>query len=158
MSRVNNVTTSRSKLVIGRAPKSHAKDVAAPFWESNQTGGGRHFPCLCFSAWPHTVTWMDDKGGPTPPILISLCYYGRTGPLPARAKRQRIAFYLQFKALALSLSLFMTQDTNLIEARGRIDCRSRMLQVGLDVGERVQLDGRPHPVQRLNKKCQELLN
>ena len=79
MSRVNNVTTSRSKLVIGRAPKSHAKDVAAPFWEqSDRGGGGRHFPCLCFSAWPHTVTWMDDKGGPTPPILISLRYYGRT--------------------------------------------------------------------------------
>ena len=40
MSRVNNVTTSRSKLVIGRAPKSHAKDVAAPFWEQSDRGGG----------------------------------------------------------------------------------------------------------------------
>lgn len=41
---------------------------------------------------------------------------------------------------------------HLIEARGRIDCRCRMFQVGLDSGERVQLDGRPHPIQRLNNE------
>lgn len=47
-------------------------------------------------------------------------------------------------------SISFVDITNLIEARGRIDCRCRMLQVGLDAGERVQLDGRPHPVQCLN--------
>jgi len=46
--------------------------------------------------------------------------------------------------------------TNLIEARGRIDCRCRMLQVGLDASERVQLDGRPHPVQCLNEEIAKL--
>ena len=41
------------------------------------------------------------------------------------------------------------ERTNLVETRSRIDCRSRMLQIRLHVGKRVQLDSRANSVESL---------
>lgn len=71
-----------------------------------------------------------DQRHPVPWVITTLCLLLQT---PERDRERR------------------RKKAHLVKARSRIDRRGGMLEVRLDVRERVQLDGDPHAIQRLQR-------